>query len=158
MRHQIIDNFLPVDQFKDLQDFMLGREIQWTFLDGVAVPGDGYHQFTKIFYNHFQPYPDFNRLGAIIHILNPVSIVRIKANMHLRTPEVIQHPFHTDVDDCNTAIYYVNSNNGKTIFENGLEVESIENRLLVFDSNEKHTGTTCTDSLRRCVINFNYHL
>jgi len=159
MRYEIIDNFLPADQFKILQDFIFGMDIDWTFLDGVASPGDGYYQFVHVFYTNYRPQTRFFEvLTPIIQKINPTSIVRIKANLLIRTPEIVQHPFHTDVDDCVTAIYYVNSNNGKTIFKNGTEVESVENRLLVFDSNEMHTGTTCTDALRRSVINFNYHL
>ena len=59
--------------------------------------------------------------------------------------------------ECTTAIYYVNTNNGYTEFEDGSRVESIENRLVTFPSYMKHTGTTCTDQKRRIVINFNYY-
>ena len=54
------------------------------------------------------------------------------------------------------AIYYVNSNDGYTEFEDGTRIETIENRLLVFDSSLWHTGSTCTNAKVRCVINFNY--
>ena len=55
-----------------------------------------------------------------------------------------------------TAIYYVNTNNGYTYFEDGQKVESVENRLVIMPSNLPHAGATCTDELRRVVINFNY--
>ena len=44
----------------------------------------------------------------------------------------------------------------KTIFEKGQEIESRENRLILFDGRLKHAGTTSTDSKRRILINFNY--
>ena len=65
---------------------------------------------------------------------------------------------HVDFDNFlgKTAIFYVNSNNGYTVFENGLKVDSQENRLVVFNSDLLHAGTTCTDQKIRCVINFNF--
>ena len=77
----------------------------------------------------------------------------------MKTPEHVQSAFHRDVDNCITAIYYVNTNNGYTEFEsNGMKVNSVENRLVIFDSNEKHRAVTATDTSRRSVINFNYFI
>ena len=55
-----------------------------------------------------------------------------------------------------TSIFYVNTNNGYTKFEDGTKVESVANRLVSFPANKKHTGTSCTDEKTRVVINFNY--
>jgi len=41
---------------------------------------------------------------------------------------------------------------------NGMKVNSVENRLIIFDSNEKHRAVTTTDTSRRVVINFNYFI
>jgi hypothetical protein len=65
---------------------------------------------------------------------------------------------HTDmaVPGSLTAIYYVNDNNGSTKFEDGDSIDSVANRLVIFPSNLRHSGTRCTDQQRRIVINFNY--
>ena len=55
-----------------------------------------------------------------------------------------------------TAIFYLNTNNGYTLFEDGTKIESVANRLLTFDANLPHTGTSCTDKQFRCVLNINY--
>ena len=56
-----------------------------------------------------------------------------------------------------TAIFYVNTNNGKTIFKHNKEqISSRENRVVIFDGRLKHAGTTCTDAKNRIVINLNY--
>ena len=55
-----------------------------------------------------------------------------------------------------TGIFYVNTSNGKTIFDTGEEVISEENKYAEVDSKKLHAGTTCTDKQRRLVINFNY--
>ena len=55
-----------------------------------------------------------------------------------------------------TSIFYVNTNNGYTKFEDGTKVESVANRMVTFPTNMKHTGTSCTDEKMRIVINFTY--
>ena len=55
-----------------------------------------------------------------------------------------------------SAIYYVNSNNGYTKFKNGKKILSKQNKLIIFDNDQPHTGSTCTDERIRVVINFNY--
>ena len=64
-------------------------------------------------------------------------------------------PFHVDVnEDCKTAeIFYMNSNNGYTLFENGDTIESVKNRVVIFPSQYMHTGVNTTDSKYRMVIN-----
>ena len=95
--------------------------------------------------------------------LKPSASIRVKANLLTRTDEILQNAFHSDFDkhkknydNVKTAIFYLNTNNGKTIFEDGTRVESIANRLVTFDSNVNHTGTTCTDKIFRSVINVVY--
>jgi hypothetical protein len=55
-----------------------------------------------------------------------------------------------------TAVFYCDTNNGFTKLINGDVIKSIENKILIFDAEIMHTGTTCTDKPRRTVINFNY--
>ena len=65
---------------------------------------------------------------------------------------------HVDVpDDCKTSVFYVNTNNGYTKFEDGNKVLSEENRLVIFDGKLKHWGSTnsCSEPYR-IVFNLNY--
>ena len=55
------------------------------------------------------------------------------------------------------SIFYVNTNDGFTVFEDGTKVESVANRMLTFPTNMKHSGTACTDQKYRIIINFNYY-
>ena len=101
-------------------------------------------------------------LEPLIEKINIKSCVRIKANLTIRTSEIVKHGFHVDdIDaeffkDYKVSIFYVNSNDGYTEFEDGSRVESIANRLVTFPAYLPHTGTTCTDEPFRVVINFNY--
>ena len=54
------------------------------------------------------------------------------------------------------AIFYVNTNDGLTVLDNEVEIDSVSNRLLVFDGSTMHHSTTCTNQKRRVNINFNF--
>ena len=86
-----------------------------------------------------------------------VSLYRMKVNLNQRTSKIIEHGVHNDVKfKCRTGILYLNSNDGYTMFEDGTKIESIKNRFVSFDSNLKHSGTTCTNERCRIVLNINY--
>lgn len=161
MEKEIIDNFLPEDIFRSIQSMFFRIDFPWFFCDVLykmefsCEELDNY-QFSHTFYNKNRLVSEWN-IEPIIEYLKVNAIVRVKANLNPRTPKIIKHGFHTDNElNCKTAIYYVNTNNGFTEFEDGTMVESVENRVVVFNSNLLHTGTTCTDQKRRIVVNLNY--
>ena len=159
MNYELIDNFLEPKDLKKIQDLFLGRKIAWNCSDGIVLPGDGAFQFIHVLYSNYAPAsPFFNELAPIWQKIDPCSIVISKANLTMKTVEHDKSAYHSDVDNCITAIYYVNTNNGYTEFQNGMKVDSIENRIVIFDSNEKHRAVTTTDTARRVVINFNYFI
>ena len=55
-----------------------------------------------------------------------------------------------------TAIYYVNTCDGFTEFEDGTKTEAVANRLVKFPANLKHRGVSQLDNRFKCVINFNF--
>ena len=55
-----------------------------------------------------------------------------------------------------TAIFYLNTNNGYTLFEDSKKVDCVENRIAIFDSNKRHTGVTTTDTQSKVVLNINW--
>jgi len=155
---KIIEDCISKDDFKNIKDMFYADSFPWYLQPGVNRTGDGYVQFCHTFYNNFnQNSQNFLILKPLIDLLNPSSIIRIKANLLTKTSEIIKHGLHTDQSfKCTTAIFYVNTNNGFTEFENSKKILSEENKLVIFDNFTKHTGTSCTDKNERIVINFNY--
>jgi hypothetical protein len=89
--------------------------------------------------------------------LSVKSLLRVKANLLHKTEKTIEHGFHRDFPyENNTAIFYLNTNNGYTKFKNKKIIKSEKNKLVDFNSSLEHTGSTCTDEDYRIVINFNY--
>ena len=55
------------------------------------------------------------------------------------------------------AFIVYSTNDGYTKFIDGEVVQTIANRLVIFDGHTKHCGTTHTNAKFRTVINFNYY-
>ena len=98
--------------------------------------------------------------------LKVLAVHRIKANLELYTGDTAhKSDFHIDWKNPSTqegnknmtvGIYYVNTNNGYTEFEDGTKVESVANRFVSFAGDLIHRGVSQTDTKERVVINFNY--
>ena len=163
---KIEDNFLDQKDFDKLQRIIMGEQFVWFYNDSIDYETDlDKFQFIHSFYKNFAPYStSIDQLNPIMKKINPLSLVRIKANLLTRTPNIVENIFHVDIDDMSkekqkqltTSIFYMNTNNGYTKFEDGTKVESVANRMVTFPANMKHTGTSCTDEKTRIIINFNY--
>ncbi len=165
--YQIDDNVLSKEYFDKLKTKLLSNDFPWFYNSYKVGEGTEYsidtpiydYQFTHIFYSDYSPKSPFiNLIEPLIQMINPKAIVRIKANLTTVTPNLITYAYHKDFDfHGETAVFYINTNNGYTIFKNGERVESVENRLVRFNSQTFHAGTSCTDEKVRCVLNFNYY-
>ena len=156
---EIIDNFLPEEEFKSIQSLMMGGEFKWFYSEGRATDDDESYQMLHMF---FQPEvgsnsEHINMWNTFMNKVEAKKCVRIKANLTFKTPTIEVGEYHTDYDDIKTAIFYINTNNGYTEFESGVRVSSVANRVCIFDSNLKHRGTTHSEGgQQRIAVNFNY--
>ena len=160
---KIIDNFLDDDEFNIIQQYYLNDSFTWHLNDSIANKRQGIdqYQFTHTFFDISKPslqnYSSF--LQPLLLKLKPQYIFRIKANLRPRTTQGVLSDYHVDMSlNQQTAIFYLNTNNGYTKFqENDYDdVKSIANRLLTFYGGLKHCGCSATDSNYRIVLNINY--
>ena len=170
MEPEFIDDFLGKKEFDELQDLLMGEMVPWYYRSIIDYAEDvNKFQFVHTFYENMISFLFCEKLSPILEIIDATAIIRIKANLLTRTPKIIENAYHNDVANYDynggkkeklkqltTAIFYVNTNNGYTKFENGPIVESVANRMVFFSADMKHTGTSCTDEKTRVVINFNY--
>jgi len=156
---QIIDNFLPEEEFKSIQSFMMSGEFKWFYVEGRVKPDDGSFNMIHMF---FQPEVGLNSehitmWNTFMNKVEAKKCERIKANLTFKTPTIELSEYHSDYDDMKTAVFYLNTNNGYTEFESDVRVSSVANRVCIFNSNLKHRGTTHTEGdQQRIVVNFNY--
>ena len=161
MSLKIIDNFLDEEYFKSLNKIFLFNKFPWYFEKGkVFADDDTFHFAHKFYDNNKSNSKHFEILFKIFEKLDVKCLVRCKLKMTTKEDEIFNYGFHTDVDyddkKCKTAILYLNTNNGKTIFENK-EVNSVANRIVIFPSTMKHTATSTTNKPYRVVLNINYY-
>ena len=159
---KIIDNFLPENDFKEIQDLILGKYFPWYRQSGIATPEDDeLCYFTHVAYS--------NEEGGVISKLWPFfydkflkhikfrSMIRFKVNYYPRTEKVIVNAPHNDYPEKHKGIIlYLNNCDGYTLLNNKKKVDSIENRLLMFDPSKSHSSTTTTNAQGRFNINVNY--
>lgn len=155
---KIIKDCLIKEDFEKIVNTIYSPYFSWYRNNGVNFENDGFTQFTHFFYSDFTINSDnFNILNPLIKIINPLSLIRIKVNLITKTEKIIEHGYHyDDIYKTSNAILYINTCNGYTKFENGEIVKSEENKLLIFDNNLKHTGSSCTDKNERILININF--
>jgi hypothetical protein len=164
---KIIDNFLSKNEFVHLKKQMFSSDFPWYYnsfiVDKDLESKEKGFQFTHSFFTIQNGKSDlFELTFPIFQKLNPKEIFRVKSNLGPRTKNNEEGGWHIDFTDidCKTAVFYINNNNGYTLIkdENGKiqKVESVENRLVEFDSKLFHTGVSQTDTKVRCLINLNY--
>jgi len=164
IKYEVIDNFLSTNEFKRIQDEILNSDkFLWGFGNNKSNHDSQSNvhnfQFVHMVYQNSVPKSYFFDLCKPIESrLKVGQWIRIKVNLTTPTPEVYHYAFHKDVSylNCKTAVLYINTNDGYTAFPNGEKVPSVENRLVVFDSNIWHAGSTCTNEKRRVVLNLNF--
>ena len=159
---EIIDDVLSSEDLQRINNNIFSDQFPWFYNDAVTYKKDKFgndpnYYFTHLFYNKYISSDWLSLIGPIETVINPNVLIRVKANMYPSTTKLIHHKNHTDYKFKHKgAIFYVNTNDGLTILEDGTEIESIKNRLLLFDSSLTHHSTSCTNSKCRVNININY--
>ena len=166
---EIIDDFCPKEYFENLQEIIMEPASRFPWFYHNRINGELYDDSKDVFQFVHLLYPCavgttqdkyMKCLQPVINSMGAHAILRVKANCIPRTEEIVEHGYHTDFVENNegitTAILYINTNNGYTIFKEGTMVASKANRLVIFPCNYLHAGTSCTDQNIRVLINFNF--
>ena len=160
MDKKIIDNFLPQDYLVHLQRMMLDHNFPWLYNAEVANRGEvnDHFYFTHNLFDNYKPTSSiFEEFIPFFKQLEMNALIRARGLLYTNQGRQIVHEKHTDFRfPHKTAVFYMNTNNGYTEFEDGTKVESVENRIVFFDGSRLHNSSTCTDQKIRVVISVNY--
>ena len=159
--YEVIDDFVPDYTNDHIFKVLSGRGFPWYISEKVVDDSANYwnSQYYHMLYSNHTHHKSnyYSLIDSIIKKLDPAVILRAKVNSTAYQQNIIEFPFHVDTKfKSKTCVYYVNDNNGYTYFEDRSKVYSKARRLLRFDSNLKHSGTTHSDAKYRFVININY--
>ena len=174
---KIIDDFLPEEKFKRLQDMFNHEETSWFYTPGISDddssakysannPLDNF-MFAHMIYTDLIPRSNsFEEVRDIIlpRLQQEIGIdfqcmTRMKANLYPRTHEVNIHPWHVDTNNqpaLRGALLMLNTCDGFTGFIDGTQVDSVANRMVLFDATEKHHSTSTSNASVRLTLNVNY--
>ena len=116
-----------------------------------AAPG---HNCVMSMYTQYIAPPLVNYLKEVDSFK---TLLRMRVNFFPYTNEVYEHEPHTDHEfSCKAAILYLNTCDGFTRLEDGTKIDSIENRILLFDPSTPHNSTTTSNAKGRFNINCTY--
>lgn len=164
---KVIDNFLPKEELKYLQDlFVFNPQFPLYFSKNITHDdldlGDWSWYAVHILY--YKDFPNSEYLKKVYDIFVPKfsetigfkSLIRIKVNMYPHTDTLRENAKHYDYQfSHNAAVFSLNTCDGFTRMHDGTQVQSVENRLVVFDGSLPHNSSTTTNKAR-FNINFNW--
>jgi len=156
---KIIDNFINEGDLAVLKSILESNSFPWYF-QKTSVKGSSNKldcHFGHNFYLNDNVSSDHIKwLNPIIEKLKVNSLIRVKANLTMKSDKQLNTTPHLDqMFDCKVALYYLDTNNGPTTINNK-KVDSVQNRIVIFNSDVKHYSTTCSDKQTRITLNFNY--
>lgn len=162
---KVVDNLLEPKVFNELQSFVMSSEVTWRYASGSVYQNDGDIQFFHPLYMAPSRSDQFDKICMPImqKLEGFITLLRAKMNMSLRKDEVSKKGMHIDVENAKqyydvmkTSIFYFNTTNGPTYFEDGTKVDCVENRLITFPMGTMHCGSYASDADRRIVLNLNW--
>ena len=162
---RVIDNFLDEEYFQYLYDKITDQmNFGWQFQTQVATHDQAeelslhhYYFVHSLYYDYkieSEHYEDFHPL---FRQLNVQFLHRARVLLYVNQGVQHIHDRHIDTPcTSNTALIYMNTNDGFTEFETGERVESIKNRLLLFDGSVPHSSSTPTNTKERLLLSVTY--
>jgi hypothetical protein len=162
IKYTIQDNYLNAADYKNLKKIIMGGKFPWYFKSGVVTlkEKDSSHCYWVHFFFSREDgisSPFFKILEPILKKLKVKALMRIKANLYSNQGEIKEHQKHVDFPFKHKgAIFYLNTCNGFTTLADGTKIESVGNRILLFNPSIPHHSSTCTDENTRVNININY--
>ena len=171
---RVKDNFLSERDFIFLKEIFFHNNTtwkpQWSIADPLEVSNgvnyDDWYLTHTVYYEYEILSSAFNDIKeklitpiAKLEGINFSQSTRIKANFYPHTQAVKEHKPHRDAHTGNRlrgALFSFNTCDGYTGFADGTKVESVENRLILFDSLEEHFSTSTSNAQARINLNINY--
>ena len=170
---KVINNFLPDEIHQQFVDLLMSNDFPYYYIDGnnfLLTNTDNKAEDDFLFFHNLYGNPhNFNHTGGeiiskyfnmlvmpLLGKLNFNNLLRARINLYTRKHEAVMSNMHRDIEEEHTvALYYLNSNNGVTVFREGKRIPSVANQMLIFDGKLYHAVIPQTDTKLRVNINLN---
>ena len=163
--HKVIDDFLDKEDFLNIHNLIMNEPFPWFYMDSYKETGldknksDNFGYYLHILYEDTIPTsPHYETImKSVYKKIDIKSMIRVKINSYLKDDKLKEHELHKDYNYFNNgAVLSINTCDGYTKLEDGTKIQSVANRMLLFDASKHHCSTNTTNKQRRVNINFNY--
>mgnify|MGYP003126898590 FL=1 len=162
---EIFDNFLEPHIFEQISKPFIdpfADNVPWSKGPVIYQKGveEKYNcQLSHLLYHELEPKSKWAMI-TMHHFLKKLEIqalLKAKVNFNPCIGKILEHTLHIDLPFPHwTGIFYMNTNDGYTLCEDGTKINSVENRLAILPWKTYHTGTSCSDMHGRVTLNFNW--
>jgi len=159
------DNFLVNSEYQKLKSKIISSEMPWFYVEKDTHPitenSNGY--FRNYFYKNQMPcHPYYEDCIPLLNEIGCVTPIEIRANLNFRDIDSKSSGFHTDNNHkyVKTALLFFTTCNAKTMLKyknKEIYIDSVENRILIFNSSVEHKLIYQTDTHKRYILNINYY-
>lgn len=164
MIYDVRDDFLDADDFNRILEVINSEgEVPW-YHSAYQVKEDGMY-FYHILYRNNRPRSSMFELfeDTVLKKMKVNSMVDARINLyitkHSKTMATHQDNHTYDMNH-KTSIFYLDTNNGKTVLvdnDKEIKIDSRANRLVTFPAATDHYAIQQTDTSLRTIVNFNYY-
>ncbi len=166
----VVDDFLPEDEFKKLQDLIVmntdfplyfQKEVNHSSGTCETAYWNWYQVHTvmkedTVWSKHYNMFKDVF-LHRFVELNIYRALMRIKINMYPYTDSIREHSRHVDYPFKHKgALFSLNTCDGFTRLYDGTKIDSVANRMMFFDPSTDHNSSTTTNAGARYNINFNF--
>ena len=162
VKYEVIDNFLPKENFLIIKDTLLSNIFPWYYYPNISkedtVSKGASFYMMHLLYSNEQASNFFHIIkNNLLKFMDIKALIRVKANFYPNQNIKRLNEPHQDYafSHCG-AVYSINTCNGGTLLQDGTKIDSVENRILFFDPSLDHDVEYCTDQKIRANININY--
>lgn len=166
MYYVVYDNFLNAEEYGVIKQHLgPGGGFPWKLgprINNNDQTNEDMYFATMVYHSYqdgWQPdinsYP-FQTITSKIHI---ESLFRIKSNLYFpsKTEKVHHHAPHRDSNFKHQgALFFLTTCDAPTTMADGTQIDSVENRLMLFDPTSMHSSSSPTNTPYRVTVNFNY--
>lgn len=161
----VIENLITQEELRKIQSTVTNYSFPWNLTDVVDPresclkdPQYNFQFFHTLLYEEFVDTQYISLFEPVLIKIPAKRFTRVKVNLTPKTHKVLEHGYHVDSYDKNikAAVFYINTCDGYTKFKKGGKVTSRENKMILFDASDLHTGSTCSNQSFRLVLNINY--
>ena len=157
----IIDNFLPEDELKEIENLIYSQEFPWNTMNAV-YENDPDKRLVHLLYKESFTSKYYTNFFPIYREVRSDYLIKVKINLDIKQDKT--YTFHVDSEIFKkynpvffTGIFNFTNCNGGTLFKKDNKfIESKRNRMVIFNSCLEHAGVCPTNETFRYGLNINW--